>query len=212
MKNFILKYKLKILFIIFFAFLLVFLNNNVFASVTYTSEDATYTLPDIPFDIEEHPIYFLVLNTSGDFQIAYPETTVEGEIGKVFKTTNYGTCICYYILDTDTTGQWVYYTCPKDVSIWNGPKVTSAKSIQHIDTIIYASKDIYNDYASGTVFFPQTPVSSQTWTLLEIMKKIKMEMTMKEILGVLPVICIIIVGFLSIRKCLRLLWDILRAS
>lgn len=169
----ILKNKFIIIFLFIFLILLFFNVNSSFASVTYTSEDATYTLPDIPFDIEEHPIYFLVLNTSGDFQIAYPETTVEGEIGKVFKTTNYGTCICYYILDTDTTGQWVYYTCPKDVSIWNGPKVTSAKSIQHIDTIIYASKDIYESYVSGTVFFPQTPVSNKTLVTLEMITKVE---------------------------------------
>ena len=67
MKNFILKNKVKILFTLLFAFLLLTLSNNVFATFTFTHDDISYTfntLPDSPYFNKE---YFSILKSGDNF-------------------------------------------------------------------------------------------------------------------------------------------------
>lgn len=63
-------------------------------------------------------------------------------------------------------------------------------------------------FVSGNAVFYQPPQV----VLTPIMKETPLEEVMKEILGILPVILVIIVGLISLRKALRLLSKVLHRS
>lgn len=69
MKNFILKNKVKILLTLFFTFLLLTLNNNVFATFTFTHDDVSYTINTLPDDPNFNKDYFSILKSGEDFLI-----------------------------------------------------------------------------------------------------------------------------------------------
>lgn len=67
MKNFIFKNKVKILLTLFFALLLLTLNNNVFATFTFTHDDVSYTINTLPDDTNFNKDYFSILKKGNDF-------------------------------------------------------------------------------------------------------------------------------------------------
>lgn len=108
-----------------------------------------------------------------------------------------------------------------------GSEGYSNSSIDFDDyTILSCSLDIY-EYNTETNMltnkvFPQPPVEEPPVeeetpvvvekTLAPIMETTPLEEVMKEILGILPVILMIIVGLISLRKALRLLSRVLHRS
>lgn len=77
--------------------------------------------------------------------------------------------------------------------------------------IVSASKNIYKDNTFKDVFFSLPPQTNLG--LVEILNQEKTEAkTMQEILGVLPLIIVVVVSFLGLRKALNWLLTLLRLS
>lgn len=78
-----------------------------------------------------------------------------------------------------------------------------------------ANQDIY--YSDGTIFFKQTPVVTpvtplEGTTLTEIVQGIKPETVTSEIVAMIPIVMIVLVGYLALRKGLRFILTILRQA
>lgn len=80
--------------------------------------------------------------------------------------------------------------------------------------IISSSTDVYTDNTYSTIFFqkpPQVVEEEQTLTLRQIMEKEQQEKkTIQEIVGLLPLILVVVVSFLGLRKALKMLLTLLR--
>lgn len=74
---------------------------------------------------------------------------------------------------------------------------------------VYSStSDIYTDSSCSNVFFYRPPATLEEIMRVEADKKA----TIQEILGVLPLILVVVVSFLGLRKALRMLVTFLRRS
>ena len=78
----------------------------------------------------------------------------------------------------------------------------SGSGIDSVDQIVFSSCDILN--SDGEVVFQKTPVGVQS-TLVPIVQQAPLEETTKEIVGILPIVLIILVGLIGLRKGLALL-------
>ena len=85
-------------------------------------------------------------------------------------------------------------------------------SLNQIDNIIYSNADIYDN--TGSVFFQQTPLEvTPTMTLVEILEQEKEQVaTLKEVLQILPLIIVVVVCLVGLRKALKILLELLRNS
>lgn len=227
MKNFITKYKVKILLTLFFAFILLILNNNVFA-FTFTCDDIEYNI-DLPsnFDIEAHPDFVIkkVVSGSGIFQLYYPAS--DYDLPFIYYSSGDPSGIKYNKKGTTTNGQWNYYVYYSD-STWSSLKTTGQNTITYKANgtqegyVAYSTVDIYD--TSGTLFFQKTPLvetpetpeeipeTPKAGTLQEIMAQLEKEAVLKEIVALLPVILSVLASLIALRKALKMLSDFLRAS
>lgn len=83
-------------------------------------------------------------------------------------------------------------------------------------TIVYAKKDVtYYEYSgkeNGTIFFVQTPTPLQMTELAKIVEKSKPQMTLWQVISLLPLVIFLVVSFLGLRKCLQALRTILHGA
>ena len=76
--------------------------------------------------------------------------------------------------------------------------------------LVGSSKDVYKDNTFNDVFFQSPPKPT---SLMEVMSvEMEEKRTVQEILGILPLIIVVVVSFLGLRKALRILVTFLRRS
>lgn len=204
MKNFILKNKIKILCILLFSFLLVFLNNNVFASsdITFTDKNGNVrTIPSINSDLvyngyilkeynnaitlflfEEQPTIY-VYNDGYNNMIASKKALV------YFLEDN--TFVRHSEADYDANNTFMIY-----------------------DEVLYTTLDLYDYDNQSVIKFSKTGDNFffQMVVLQEVMEGMEKEAVMKEIVGILPVIMSVVVSLIALRKALQMLLNFLRKS
>ena len=107
---------------------------------------------------------------------------------------------CQYAINLDSTD----FSQP--VEKYNRTWGYCCGSLENFD-VLYSSVDIHD--TSGGVFFQKTPVP----VLVEVMSpEVVEKKTVQEILGVLPLIIVVVVSFLGLRKALKMLLSLLRRS
>lgn len=221
MKNFILKYKIKLLAMLFFTFSLVFLNNNVFASdvTTYVKkcqscdiafENSIYDISTISNSSSGKHLTNIIIVEHNDniYAIAYFSQNSSSHNNNMYLKTYKG--ITYpYVEGIYNTDIHLYNGTSFVYQGWDGANfdVNGYSSIINNCNIIYSSSDIYTDDSCGDIFFPLPPQ-----TLVEVMEKVKKGATLQEIVALLPVILSVLVSLLALRKALKMLSDFLRTS
>ena len=184
------KTKISFILLIFIAFIAIF-NSKCFADFEFISSDGnTYTIGDLPFDTETYP-YYIILDESGSnrYKIIFSRVPfiANSSNGRVW-TSNNSSCsnILYF----------------KNSNSYNNSYGTS-----------YTSHDILD--SNGNVVFQvaRQPVEETSQVVLaEIVENQEANKVMEEILGILPVIIIVLVSLIGLRKSFSFLKNLLKQS
>lgn len=183
-----------------FLFVAFVFTSSVFASSDLSANNGNiYTLPDFTDEMKQYPNYLIFVENNGAlFNLVF----LVDDNGYFY---NDSTGIHSYgrLLLCSSTGD-NYYNSRYEVS-----SGTIAKIGQPItsSSVFISSVDIYKDVNKNEIFFQKPPIPA----LVEIMKQEKAEMkTIQEILGILPLILVVVVSFLGLRKALSWLLTLLR--
>ena len=79
---------------------------------------------------------------------------------------------------------------------------TSTAAPNGINNILYSNSDIY-DTSNNVVF--QAPPQVQPTIVASQVEEVEMNKTLQEILGILPVVIVVLVGLIAIRKAIQFL-------
>lgn len=197
----------KIIFIILFAILLFLLGcSSVFASTSLKDPDGTtYILPDLPAEFEGYN-YFITkcerYNTYALFCVKddafdkFIYDKISNSLNAVDVSGNQ--CSDIYLAETGTLENPVSWTIKK----WGA--LQPANNHQ----IIYSNFDIYN--SDGTVFFQPAPLTQGI--VAQQVEQIKMTQILQEIITLLPLILVVMVSLVGLRKGLKMLETFLHQS
>ena len=188
--------KYKKLSIVFLLIVLLFVFPTISkATITVEYNGETVELPDLPFDPLKTDIHYLITHNRYGYHIYYNEDPN-------FYRFRYS----YSDLTSDMA---VYAVNENDELLSNsrlmdlqGDKWTASKEWDKLGTdvsILKGNENVYND--DGTIFFRPAPVGK----LGEIVEKTPIQETLLQIVKILPLILVVVVSFLGLRKCWRLL-------
>lgn len=179
------KNKIVVISLIFSLFIGMFLNISY---AGYSEGD----MPELTFDTTGYDTskYFLVNNQAGVFIFMLPNDftgNVIYENGDIWLSDGNSYLICQIVKD-----------------VWCNRAITNRTNGNY--SIYYSTLDIYNN--SGDVVFRKPPVT----TLAEVLTLEEGRKTIVEIVGLLPLILVVVVSFLGLRKALNWLLTLLRHS
>ena len=211
--NKILLNKILLIFLVFVIAVSACFSNVKASSTKYiTANNVTYTLPS---EITDN---FIIFSVNNEILLVWGDTPYWGV--KNCGNDGYG----IYNFNTDSGygtfnnrafyNQHFYPMGSIDLSVApsrhynsNWGVCASPGSSTDVINIIYSSVDIHNE--SGEIFFQKTPVP----VLVEVMSpEVVEKKTIQEILGVLPLILVVVVSFLGLRKVLKMLSTFLNRS
>ena len=195
--------------IVFLVILFLFiLTSSCFASIDFNYKNEDVSLPDIPLDehctstIRVNPYilrwdeywgcysFWICKSWNNSTSYFYADN---GDIGRPkyinFKdfNGNNGTFLCYRL---DSDGKWKFIEETKRIN-----------TDGDFSSIAISSKDIYKDEEKSEIFFQVTSLTH----LGEIVKEAEPQETIMEIVKILPLILVVVVSYLGLRKALRLL-------
>ncbi|MGN1327824.1 MAG: hypothetical protein ACI4VQ_07110 [Clostridia bacterium] len=196
-------FKNKKFLIIFFltAFILIFSFSSCFAvAVTSSNAQTIYNQVEDYCTTNNITIYDYIITSDGYVYVATRE--------------NYSMYV-NHLWDGDfinCTGCTIFYFGTEDsfnvaVSSTNGSNYTEVTESEG-KYITYSSYDVLD--SDGVLFFLQTPL--RMGVLAPIVEKVEMIPVMKEIVGVLPLIIVVVVSLVGLRKALRMLSTLLRKA
>lgn len=181
-----------------FLLIVLLFTSNVFAVSLNDNNKKTYNLPEFTDEMKQYDKYLIFVEDGGKlFNLVF---LVDND-GFFYNTT--GGIFCYgRVLLCSTTGD-SYYNTRYEVSSGTiaklGGPITSS-------SVFICNNNIYTDVNKSDVFFQVSPLAQVVGVEL-VQKK-----TTREILGVLPLILVVVVSFLGLRKALRMLLSFLRRS
>lgn len=190
----------KFLIIFFTIFILIFFSfSNCFAyTIDENNAVSSYALVKDYCESNNLTIYDYVITSEGFIYVAinsdYSLSVVYGEAAG--KYANYITCTGYRIFKLEDNGNFSVA-----VSSTNGSKYTYG------DAIIYSSFDVLKD---GTIFFLKTPVVQGI--IAPKLEGVEMSQTIQEIVAILPLIIVVVVSLVGLRKALQMLSTLLRKA
>lgn len=206
--NKILLNKMLLIFVVFFiAVSACFSNVKASSSKYITANNVTYTLPD------ECTEYYIIFKYDGKIWLFFGNTPYWGvhkgsgyyDLYVYCSDSGYGSnnnraSSCQYAINLDSTD----FSQP--VEKYNRTWGYCCGSLENFE-VLYSSVDIHD--TSGGIFFQKTPVP----VLVEVMSpEVVEKKTIQEILGVLPLILVVVVSFLGLRKALKMLSTFLNRS
>lgn len=168
-------------------------------------------IPELPSDLIEGR-QWVVVQRNGDYRLYIPQNgigvervvvrneTISGKTGYLLQSSmwyNKGTFLMEYVI---SNGEWVY----RD---YLGP--TWVGGGENEDTIIMTNYDIIIK-PGGAVFFTQRVEFPSL--LPQYLEGVRMEETMSQVVGLLPLLIPLLVSFLALRKGLVMLFLVLRTS
>ena len=183
------KSKILILSIVFILISFIFINNSVFANSFSISDEKRNTIEKLMEEYTDCNSWVSVdyRNQSSILLFNCPEGVDVFANGTIMQTCD-GSIIKWYCF-------WYYPETDTYDLFWSGD------SIGHGEfnlTTLYSNRTIYTDKEKTEIFFQPTPV---TGTLVPILEKVEMkEPMMKEILTLVPIMIILIVSYLALRK------------
>lgn len=204
--NKILLNKMLLIFVVFVIAISACFSNVKASSTKYiTANNVTYTLPDECTDN-----FFICETFNNTVSLIFGNYTdwkfSENNGDVVVNNINNGS-VQNFTVYVISKGSYNFnnYT-NKFTTTWTS--INPQKNVSYAGChILYSTNDLY--YPSGEIFFQKTPVP----VLVEVMSpEVVEKKTVQEILGVLPLIIVVVVSFLGLRKALRMLLSFLRRS
>ena len=200
--------KKKSLFILFIIlFIVMCLSSSSYAVIVDEGiTDSSGTFYAFDLDIRKNYNYYCFLDYLGDCFIVFSNSTlvVDGQDLVASDGSSYLCCswVTYY--------GGGYTPVTNDETKFNS--VTSF-SLGDID-LSYQSNSYYGNFdlktVDGETVFQQPPQKEKT--LSQIVEVVETEKTLAEVVGILPMILMIIVGLIGLRKALTMLSRLLRRS
>ena len=224
MKNLL---KNKIFIILFFTIGIIFcLNNKSKASFDFTYNDVEYSVQDLPFDTEEYPYYIVCHRSKNpDISVQFQDFYYySSEPFTIVNSTSDGNDNITQIWFTSSSEFFTTcYLTYNNQNTFSNPDRLSANSNQSIPlsynggtTSFFTSSDLRD--TNNNVVFQGAPQEEQGRTLIltpiveQEETQQEMNKTLQQILTLLPIVMIIVVSCLALRKGLALLFRILRQS
>lgn len=229
-------YKLLLIFALL-AFTLLISNNKSFAATNVSHdiynnsyiENSNNVIEAFHEIIDNNPDYFNF--TSSDlpaYQVVLPINSSDGStIYSLYcfeyplfidtsKTTDTYTAFKYvfdvtteyyesYQLITNTTGFIVNYAEPYKLDVNYGTEINL--NFEIAPSFLASNYDILDE--NGEVVFQQPPQVQET-TLAPIVEGVETKKTLAEVVGILPIILVVVVGLLAMRKAIRFLMRTLK--
>lgn len=163
--------------------------------VFFTNVKATSDIPDIPSTIDTSNGYVVSLYY-GVYYLCIPEKP--NTYFYIYSGSRLAVSEFNMIEYKYSNGEWIQNRIYYNLS----------DSLPDAHDIYASSVDIYTDSSCSDVFFYRPPATLEEIMRVEAYKKA----TIQEILGVLPLILVVVVSFLGLRKALSWLSTLLRRS
>lgn len=192
----------KVLFIILFVILFILLGySKCFANVIYKYNENDIEFADLPLKFEVETHYAIFDGGRYGYSLVYYEGS---DFGKFIM--NNGVLESYKKDGTHIVDGSVKL-CDYDSSSmkWKASK-NWGDCTGGIVGFVYSNVDVFNP--DGTVFFHTTPQG----IVARQVEEVEMSQVQAEILGILPLILVLVVSFLGLRKALKMLETFLRQS
>ena len=216
------KNKLISIILIFFIVFISIFNTYSFGAkceYTYTASNGVIYEFNIPKS-EIHPYYFFYIDNSLNIKIYYlTETEKDKLIYGDVKNVN-GTLLGKGFIFGGSTFYRFFNTTLISVNNFSVPSIETSKSNSfyssddnfYTETVkLYSNFDI-KDKDGNVVFYPAPLVGEQIEILPTITTSMDFSMVQKEILEILPVILIMLIGLLALRKAIQLLFQMLHRT
>lgn len=174
---------------------------SCFADFEFTTIGGeSFTFSDLPFNLEEYPYYMIECRSDRNQYVVYYCSVpfLADSRGGYWPSDNKNYYQTVYNYSSKTYGS----SQSVDASESTHWGVSSANNI-------YSSHDVLD--SSGNVVFQKASQPVQG-TLAKIVEKQETNKVMEEILGILPVIIVVLVGLIAIRKAIAFLAHLLHQS
>ena len=201
---FLLKNKISFIFLIVIAFIAIF-SAKCLATSEFEFNGNTISYPDFSPILEEYPDY-------PNYLILYMH---DRQCFQAYICNSNGT----YVVDSSTNKMSIigddsyYYFCmiDKNTSSWyrsNGSPGSSFNYSFPLDydkgySIVDSSFDIYDTNANVVFQKASQPIVETQGTLAKIVEEQETEKVMEEIVGILPIVIVVIVSLIAIRKAIQ---------
>lgn len=182
------------------AFMLVFSFSSCFAGVVglITDENAYDYLSVAQQYFEDNNL------TMYDYIV-----TSEGFV-YAFYTEDY-TCYAFddYVKTIRCNNSYIFeFSSLDNYNIITSSTSSNGQSYTNANAILFSSIDIKN--ADGTIFFQKTPLGMGV--LAPMVARMETSQVMKEIVGILPLIIVVVVSLVGLRKALKMLSRLLHKA
>lgn len=200
-------------------FLVIFIGmiccSGCFASFVVTYEDINISIPDLPFSLED--------TTQNVFLYVTYRTDAYSESSPYYGTPYYQTL---YLITTDASDFYynnfncTLYTYSKgfngklsnslDSGEWSSGVTGSYSALKNRTnmSLIFSTCDVLDK--DGSVVFQATP--QVEGIIAKQIQPEEMNKTLQEIVGILPIVMIVVVSYLALRKALKMLSSSLKQS
>ena len=188
--------------LIVFLLCVLFFTSNVFAFDYEDFYGNKKSVPDIPDSIDISKGYIIKPN-GGSWSYFF-------------------TCVsdnCYAFLNNNKTfhlfGTYKVYRMSngsynyEGTSTYNSTTATSQNNVGELNQFTYSTVPVYKDSSKKEIFFQVAPPTALAKVMMVETKK-QPQMVMKEIVGVLPLILVVVVSLLGLRKGLTALLTFLK--
>lgn len=179
------------------------------ASLEVENNGEIVSLPDLPIDINNPNLHYVVAYNYYGYHFLYYEGN---EFDRIEFWPNGDSPDVVVFLKEDGSiidsknGDSIYlYDYNSKNGVWGSPRPWGGLSGTGVK-VFYSSENVYNE--DGTVFFRRTPLG----IVGEALETTPMEGVLMEIVKILPLILVLVVSLLGLRKCLKTLSTLLRQA
>lgn len=162
-------------------------------------DDKSYSVPNLPEKVKNYKYYILVSADSGGFRLyCFNDSlkVIKLSNGQAYELDSMEYELPYFNCSTNNPDTWVEGVVSKGLK----PSASSPGQIVYSSSNLFANKDTIND---DGFFFPH-PAEIQG-TLAPIVEETPLEGVLQEIVEILPLILVVVVSFLGLRKALKML-------
>lgn len=201
------KNKFLLLIILTFSFILFFNINNAKAYTCSVNEDNTYfkinyTVNDVEYVSPNIPIKYL----NNGFLIWHSPNNNDKEI-TICKNKNEDCFLINNSLSSITYSNKDLMYCNYSKGVWRD---CSQIELSTGRIVVCSSHEVKK--SDGTIFFQNPVVEKRQGVLAPLLETKEMEKTNLQIRVIIPLIIVVVVSFLGLRKALQMLSTILRRS
>lgn len=207
----ILNYKILFIFLAFACCFFIFTTDSK-ATIDVTKGDTSYSLPDVPEEYSDYN-YFIFRRVYSDYT-QFNLILFKGDSG--YLGVENGVSTFYSTKSDDVIVGYSTNNIGNNLNNgWGSSMNLPACNYYSLNTlsadrIIFSTIDIYENSKLENVVFPKTP--QLQGVLAPVANQVEMSQVMTQILGVLPLILVVVVSLIGLRKALAMLSQLLHQA